>query len=138
MEAKEFLQQVRRADIPIQKKPDELADLETLATKINAVNEGERVQSSSSQDSMAEAVCKIADLKKEIQSEIEELLQLKREVRAVISLVSEPDLMSVLYKRYIFYKKWEQIAVEINVSWRQALRLHGQALKEVEKILKLS
>lgn len=138
IEAKEYLQQVRNADIAVKDKMEELAGLEAMATKINALNEGERVQASGSQDRMADTVCKIADLKAEIQAEIDSLLELKREVRGVIKQVSEPVLMSVLHKRYLQYKSWEQIAVELNVSYRHTTRLHGKALQDIEKILNVS
>ena len=138
MEAKEYLQSVRNADLAIQDKIEEVAKLEALATKINSLNEGERVQSSGSQDKMADAVCKIADLKSEIQTEIDNLLKLKREVRIVIEKVSEPVLMSVLNKRYIQYKSWEQIAIELSLSWRHTLRLHGKGLREINKIINVS
>lgn len=136
--AKEYLQQVRNSDIAIKDKMQELADLEVLVTNVNSINEGDRVQSSSSQDKMADTVCKIADLKMEIQEEINNLLRLKREVRDTIEKVSEPDLVSILYKRYILFKKWEEISVELNVSYRHTTRLHGKALIEIEKILKMS
>lgn len=138
MDAKEYLQQVRNADILIKDKMEELAELETLATKINALNEGERVQASGNQDKMADVVCKIADLKTDIEAEVDNLLKLKREVRNVINRVSEPVLMSVLHKRYLQFKQWEQIAVELDVSWRHTLRLHGKALREIEKLLNKS
>lgn len=138
MDAKEYLQQVRNADIVIKDKMEELAELETLATKINALNEGERVQSSGSQDKMADVVCKIADLKAEIKAEVDNLLKLKREVRSVINQVSEPVMMSVLHKRYLQYKSWEQIAVEMGFTYRWCTKLHGKALQEVENIIKSS
>ncbi|MFQ9516740.1 MAG: hypothetical protein ACLRZ9_13075 [Eubacterium sp.] len=138
IEAKEYLQQVRNADIAVNNKMEELAGLEALATKINALNEGDRVQATGSQDKMADTVCKIADLKAEIQAEIDSLLALKRVVRGVIKQVSEPVLMSLLHKRYLQYKSWEQIAIELDISWRHTLRLHGKALQEIEKILNVS
>lgn len=142
MDAKEYLQQVRNADIMVKDKMEELAQLEALATKINALSEGERVQSSGSQDKMADTVCRIADLKAEIQTEIDNLLKLKRDVRNVINQVSEPALMSVLHKRYLQYnektlrfKSWEKISVDMDCSYQWVCKLHEKALQEVEKII---
>lgn len=133
--AKEYLQQVRNADLKIQEKLEEVAALEVLATKVSALNEGDRVKSSGDQDKMAQTVCKIADMKNEIQEEIENMLKLKREIRRTIEQVSAPIYMSVLYRRYILYKSWEQIATELCLSYRHTTRLHGEGLQEVEKIL---
>ena len=138
MEAKEYLQQVRNADIKINDKMEELADLEVLATKLGSLSDGDRVQASSSQDKMADIVCRIADLKSEIQTEINSLLELKRQVREVIEKVSEPVLISVLHKRYLQYKSWEQIAVEMGFTYRWCTKLHGKALQEVENIINSS
>ncbi len=138
MTAKEYLKQVRKNELLIESKIEEIMKLETMAAKINAVNDGERVQSSGTSDRMADMVCKIADMKNELQKEIDELLDLKREARNVIEQVSEPDLVAVLYKRYLLYMPWEKIAAELSVSCRQVLRLHGKALAEIEKILKLA
>lgn len=138
MDAKEYLQQVRNADIEINDKMEELADLEVLATKLGSLSDGDRVQASSSQDKMADIVCRIADLKTEIQAEISRLLELKKQVREVIEKVSEPVLISVLHKRYLQYKSWEQIAVEMNFTYRWCTKLHGKALIEVDGIIKSS
>lgn len=142
IEAKEYLQQVRNADIAVNNKMEELAGLEALATKINALNEGDRVQATGSQDKMADTVCKIADLKAEIQAEIDSLLALKRVVRGVIKQVSEPVLMSLLHKRYLQYDKkklryrsWEDISEEMDCSRQWVCKLHSRALQEVEKII---
>lgn len=138
MDSKEYLQQVQDSDLMIKDKMEELADLEILATLLGSLGKGERVQNSGSQDKMAETVCKIVDLKKEIQTEIDNLLKLKREIRNIINRVSEPLLMSILHKRYLQYKSWEEISVELSISYRHTTRLHRLALQNVEKILNMS
>lgn len=35
---------------------------------------------------------------------------------------------TILHKRYIELKAWEKICVEIDYSWKQTHRIHGQAL----------
>lgn len=42
----------------------------------------------------------------------------------------------LLTMKYLSYATWEEIAVEINYTWRHTIRLHGEALKEMERILK--
>ena len=73
---------------------EELATLEALAMKTTAVMGGERVQSSGSQQKMADCVVKIADLKSQIADELDELLELKRayEARAAKRFPLQPQL----------------------------------------------
>lgn len=122
----------------INDKLDELKKLQSLATKVNVVNEGNRVKSSGSQDKMANTVVSIVELENEIQEDVNRLMALKREVKQTIEKVSEPDLMSILYKRYVLYDSWEKIAVSLNISYRHATRLHGKALYEIQKIINMS
>lgn len=138
MEAKEYLQQIRTSEMQINDKLDELKKLQSLATKVNVVNEGNRVKSSGSQDKMANTVVSIVELENEIQEDVNRLMALKREVKQTIEKVSEPDLMSILYKRYVLYDSWEKIAVSLNISYRHATRLHGKALYEIQKIINMS
>lgn len=37
---------------------------------------------------------------------------------------------SILHKRYIEFKNWEQICVEVDYSWRQTHNLHSKALND--------
>lgn len=41
----------------------------------------------------------------------------------------------ILTMRYVEGESWEQIAVDIGYTWRHTIRLHGEALKRMEKIL---
>lgn len=71
----------------------------------------------------------------EIDRQLARLSDIKREVSEVISHVPDTTLRTLLVRRYLSFEKWENIAVEMNYSWRQVMRLHGQALREVAKIL---
>lgn len=41
----------------------------------------------------------------------------------------------LLMMRYIEGATWEQIAVDINYTWRHTIRLHGKALKRMEGVI---
>ena len=51
---------------------------------------------------------------------------------SAIERVNDCTLRKLLIKRYLQFKTWEQIAVEMNYSWRQIVRLHGKALQKVK------
>ena len=70
-----------------------------------------------------------------------ELWSRRMEVIGTITKIAEtPDAMSrVYYKlliaRYIDFMSWEQIAVEIGYTIRHTWRLHGEALRRIERII---
>ena len=66
-----------------------------------------------------------------IDAKVDELYAIKQEIMAAINNVQDSTLRALLTEKYINGKKWEQIAVDLNYSWRQIIRLHGRALQEI-------
>ena len=58
---------------------------------------------------MADTICKIVDLEREINEDIDRLVDLKAEARRVINAVSDPDQQLMLELRYLCYKPWNEI-----------------------------
>ncbi len=135
MNPKEYLSQVRKYDRLINNKLEIISSLRSLATSVSVELKSDVVQSSGTKDKMANTIDRIVDLEREIDADIDQLVNLKREIMSVIDKVEDPILIDILYKRYFRYEKWEEIAIEMNYSYRQVTRLHGQALQEVRKIL---
>lgn len=44
----------------------------------------------------------------------------------------------VLYQRYVMLHKWEEVCVEVHLSWRQTHRVHRKALEIVEQKMALN
>ena len=84
MKAKNYLMQIKNMDAKISTDLEELATLEALATKTTSVLGDERVQSSGSQQKMADAVTKIIALKEKISGEIDRFVTFKKEARELI------------------------------------------------------
>lgn len=134
--AKDFLKQVRLCDIHINNKLEEKARLQALALKITSSWSSEHVSGSGNQDKMGDAIAKITDLDREIDMEIDSFINKKRTVKAVIGKVDNPDQLDILYKRYIQYESFEQIANELNMSYRNVCYIHGKALQSVIELMK--
>lgn len=79
---------------------------------------------------------KIIDLEKEINEDIDRLVDMKAEIRDTIGQANDPVCQLLLELRYINGKAWEEIARDIGFDIRTAFRLHGKALKEIEEIIK--
>lgn len=78
----------------------------------------------------------LEDLKVKAQRERVTLWEKRDEVEETIKEVPDPTLKEVLHRRYISGEHFELIAVELSYSYRHIIRLHYDALLEVEKILK--
>jgi DNA-directed RNA polymerase specialized sigma subunit len=145
MNARDFLNQVKRIEEAIQYKLEEIAQLKNIALGVASVGcrvviEGEehileKVQSSGSQQRMADAICKYIDIEKEINNDIDLLLEKKNEVLAVISQLEKPIQYNVLRKKYFQFKNLKSIAEEMSYTYQYILEVHSEALKNVQKIL---
>lgn len=132
MNPKEYLRQIKKCDNQINNKLAEITQLREMATSITSTLKDDVVQSGGdSKSRVAEAIDKIVDLEREIDSDVDRLIETKRDIMFVIDQLNSP-YRDILYKRYFQYKTWEQISVEMNYSFRQTLRLHGQALQKVK------
>lgn len=134
MNAKKYLQQIYKIDMIIQNKMIEKEQWESMATSITAASDGERVQSSGSQQKMADAVVKYVELEAEIDRYIDLLIDTKKEV--IRSIESLPAVeYDILHKVYIQYKDLYDVAAEYGKTYSWATTAHGRALKHVQGIL---
>ena len=132
MQAKEFLNKIRHIDMMIDCKLEQTYNLRSRLTSIN-VSMGERVQSSLDPDKFTNTISKIVELEKEINDDIDKLVDLKSIARKAIESLDNDIEKMVLYKRYFENKTFEQISVELNYSWRRIHQFHGDALKKLER-----
>jgi hypothetical protein len=70
---------------------------------------------------MEDIIVKIVDLENEINQDIDELVDLKREIVTIIKKIENPVYQTLLELRYLGFKSWEQIAVEMGYSLQQFL-----------------
>lgn len=132
--AKQYLEQVRKLDLLVENKLAEKAQWQNVATNTVANVSGERVQSSGSQQKMADAVCRYVDMEKDIDRAIDELVDKRLEIIGVIEQLP-PAEYDLLHKVYVQYKYLQDVATERGKSYGWAATLHGIALKHVQKIL---
>lgn len=79
---------------------------------------------------MADIVVKIVDLQHEINSDIDELVDLKQEITRRIKLIPNTEFQLILEKRYLCLMPWEKIAVDMDYSIQHIYRLHEWALQQ--------
>ena len=132
--AKDFLKQLKKLDKMIENKLIEKEQWKAIATGTTAQMGGERVQSSGSQQKMADAVGKYIDIEAEVNASIDRLIDKKKDVISVIEQldVTEYDLLHMVYVQYLTL---EEVASIYGNSYSWATTIHGRALKNVETIL---
>lgn len=96
----------------------------------NAIDYGERVQTSPSADSIPNEVIRRAELEADISRKIERFLQLKHKIINEIQSLDNAVYVNILYKRYVEYKSLDEIAEKMNYSYVHMKRLHGYALQK--------
>lgn len=137
MDAKEYLKRIKILDAKIKNKKLELEDIYNRMQGVPAISYepkiGGSVNSVAPQDKL---MSKYMDYQQELESDINELISIKKEAIDLIYMLENADCVDVLYKRYFLFKKWEEIALEMNYTYRQVLRIHGRALIAFNKILK--
>lgn len=130
-EAKEFLNRGYQSRIRIRAKKERIENWRRIAESITAAIKPVATFSSMPSKKVEDCVCNIIELQKEIQEEIDGLVQVEREIgRAITKAVEDPTLRALLEMRYLNYLKWEEIAVRLDVTFRWTMTLHRRALEE--------
>lgn len=135
MNAKEYLTQIKKLNVLIENKLTEVERLRDRAESVTACVGGEKVKSTSRSDNMENTIIKLIDMSRAIEKEVDKLVELKTEATHVIDMLDKADEINLLYKRYIQFKTWEQIAEEMDYSLQGIYKMHGFALQKVQKIL---
>lgn len=78
---------------------------------------------------------RLAELDEKIDQRIDQLVAVKQEIMDAIAQVEDSRYRTLLTERYMEFRTWEQIAVDMNYSYMHTCRLHGEALRELEKVL---
>ena len=132
MTAKEYLGQAYRLDQRINSKLEQVLSLRELTTKATATMSDMPGGGSRNVYRIQDIIGKIIDLENEINADIDQLVDLKRDIVAIIKAVENPEYQTLLELRYLCFKTWEQIAVQMNYSTKYVFDLHRTALKMIE------
>ena len=127
---KQYLLRYRQAEREIRLLHEELAQLESMAVRATPSYSGE-AHGSGSGSRVESATEKINDCKAEINQATSTAMDIRREVMAAIATVPDGRLRELLRRRYILGQKWEQIAWEMDLEFRQTFHLHNRALTQL-------
>ena len=134
MDTKQYLSQIERLDKMIQNKLSEIYQLKTMACSVTVSNEKERIQTSSDKDRLGSTVAKIVDLEKETDMLVDRFIDKRSHIISQIDGLDNIDYYHVLSMRYVARNTFEEIAKKTNWSIRKVFSIHGEALKEFERL----
>lgn len=135
MTAKEYLSQARFLDSQINSKIQQVSALNDLAVSATSVLTGMPHSPNKATSKMADAVEKIIDLQAEINHDIDNLVNLKKEISSIIKNIPDIELQTLLEKRYLCFQTWETIAEDMGYSMHHLYKLHNHALDICDRIL---
>ncbi len=132
MNAREYLSQAYRLDLEINNKLEIMDSMHSLATK--ATNSFSMVPPSGTRNvhRLEDTLAKIVDMDNEINDKIDRLVDLKKEIFDVIGAVENREYRLLLEMRYLRFKTWEEIAVELGYNVRHLYRIHRDALSQIK------
>ena len=132
MTIKEYLSQAYHLDQRINSKIEQLKRWQDLAIKATSTLSKTSSCSYENSHKMEDNMVKIIDLKNEINNDSDRLIDLKKDIMALIKAVKNPEYQTLLELRYLCFKKWEQIAVEMDYSIQHIFRIHNKALEKIK------
>ena len=134
MTPKQYLSRARGIDRRIDTLLEERARLWALATKMSSPLTG-MPSGGSGEDPLAHAVERIMLLDRTINEVVDNYVDTRDEIAAVITQVEDGRYRLLLHCRYILGLGWEDIGNRMSYDLRWIHRLHGCALLAVQNIL---
>ena len=131
MSTKDYLSQAYRIDQRINSKLAQVMSLRDLLGKATGTLSGAPKAATPNPHSMEDTIAKMVDLENEINEDIDALVDLKAEIMRRIKRVENTEYQTILELRYLCFKRWEEVSVELGYSIQHLFRLHDEALEAV-------
>ena len=130
--AKKYLSQAFGLNQRIESKLGQIEELHDLATKATVRYSDMPRNPNKGHSRLEDAVIKIIELETEINKDMVELVELKKDIIRRIKAVESTELQTILELRYLSYMRWEEIAIELGYGIDNVFRLHRNALDEIK------
>lgn len=130
MIAKEYLQSIFFLDSKIDSNRERVKEYKELAVNKTSKMTADKIQTTSSKQKMADAVCSYSDIEKIIKEDEKK----KQEIIDTISLLN-PHESIVLYKCYVDKLTLKETSEAIARSYSWVSKRHHEGIKKIQKIL---
>lgn len=132
MIAKDYLKRAYLLDKQINVEIQELESLKEMRGQVQGVFYGERIGTNPNRNLEApfvKTIEKIWEREQSLNEKIDRLVDLKTEINAAIDKLEDVEERLLLKYRYFKNESWEDIAMDLNVSYRTVHRIHASALR---------
>lgn len=133
MTAKEYLSQLKKDRVRIDKLLEKKEVLFSRATKTTHSMMVEKVQTSGKSDMVADNVIKSIEIGEEIEVLVYDYIQRKHDIIDQIQSLSEVNYIDVLFKVYVQGMNLKAAAKQMGKSYAYVKELHKRALIEFGK-----
>lgn len=130
--AKDYLKRAYLLDKQINVEIQEMELMKTMRGQVQGMFYGERIGTNPNRDIEApfiKTIEKIWEREQRINEKIDKLVDLKTEIGAAIDQMNNAEERLLLKYRYLKNESWEDIAMDLNVSYRTVHRIHASALR---------
>lgn len=129
-----YLQKLKNLNVKIEQKKLQLEDLKSKMESVGAIRyDGVRVKNSNPVSSVEKLTIRYVDLEAEISQDIMKFQEMKDRIINEIHQIEDSRYVEILFKRYVEYKTYELIAVEMNYSYDYVRTLHKRAVGAFSK-----
>ena len=126
---KDELKEFKSIKIEVEQLKDKIVYLEELKTSVRSqVISG--MPGGGQKMDIPTLLAKIEESQIELIQKQSKLVDIMESIEHTIDGLEDSTERIILRARYLECKKWEQICVELNYSWRQIHRLHSNILKK--------
>lgn len=135
MTAKEELQLIRNLDHRVERKLQDIEQLETMINRATGCIRGVIVQGGQKADQI-DSIDRLIELRQAANAEIDRFVDLKTAVTDKLDRIDDPLLSDILYSRYVKYLAWDEIERQYRYDLRYIHKLHGKALEAYGELSK--
>ena len=132
MMAKDYLRRAYLLDKQINVEIQEMEMMKAMRGQVQGMCYGERIGTNPNRNLEApfiKTIEKIVERERRINDKIDQLVDLKVEIDTAIDQMENAEERLLLKYRYLKNESWENIAMELNVSFRTVHRIHASALR---------
>lgn len=126
-EKKQYLRRYQVAKRREKLIQDAIAELRS--SKTSPVGLGDGLPHGSGTSDLSGYAARLDELLRELEAEREMQMVTYREIWNQVKKIPNATEQEVLNRRYLIGQSWEKIAVEMHYSYRQIIRIHGEALQ---------
>lgn len=133
MTIKEYLGQAYLLDQRIKSDTMEYEELRMMSQTISSPGFEEHYNATKNTEApYVRTLMKMMEMEDKLMVEMSQLLELKQQIREVISQVDKPEFQMVLKYRYVHNLTWSAIADEMMADVRTVQRWHNKAIARVK------